>query len=215
LKGKRRPTESIPILNPEEIKEVIDRASCPRDQCLVALLYLTGRRINEILPLRSSDFIIEKDEVSFTTFNEKSFRMDKQGVFNVEREVDFKYKNYKGVVYYEKIRPMFLKSSKSGRILSHYVLDYLKSLQDDEYLFPPFKLGRDRPYISSTRAYQILRKLDERLWLHALRHIDFTRLAEVYKDDPVSLHRLTFHRQFESTLNYIQVRKTKDRLKKL
>jgi len=197
---KRRKSEQVIILSPEEIDEICRRAKTPRDACLIALLYLSGRRINEVLPLQKKHFTIRGNLVFFETFNEKSYRLKPQGDFQIPRQV--KFKNYEGTVYYQSITPFFSLTSKSGRILGHYVMNYLRELDSEDYLFKPSKNSK-KPHINMHRAYQILRELDDRLWLHALRHMRFTLLAKVYREDPISMHRLTFHRKFESTLEYI------------
>jgi len=212
MQKKRRDSKTIPILSSEEIDEICKKAKSARDSCLIALLYLSGRRISEVLPLQKKDFKMVGNSVYFTTFNEKSYRKVKKGEFQIPRYV--KFKDYEGIVYYEKITPRFLKTSVSGRILAHYILDYLEGLKPNDYLFKPHRRIREseRPYISRNRAYQILKELDERLWLHALRHIAFTRLAQIYRDDPERMHRVTFHRQFKSTLEYIHREEEEDRL---
>lgn len=222
----RRSTSEIPILEPEEVGEILERAEHPRDACLVALLYLMGRRIGEVLPLRKADFTLSDPRViTVKTFNEKSFRRKRTSRFNVEKHDDYIYveKFSDGTKtrtpyttrYYEAIEPSYNRGGVSGAILSHYVEKHLEVLEDTDYLFPPHRRS-PRDFINQPRAYQILRALDERLWLHALRHMDFTRMARLYKDDPVAMHRLTFHKQFESTLEYIHTEEDKgDRLAKL
>lgn len=215
MKQDRRNAETIPILSPASVGEICEKAESPRDACLVALLYMSGRRIGEVLGLRKTDFLRVGNIMYFTTFNEKSWRKKKTGDFQVEKHVQFK--DYDGIVYYEKITPKFSLTSPSGKKLGHYVVDYLDSLEDNGYLFPAFKRVRhvSRPHIGRVRAYQIVRSLDERLWLHAFRHINFTRMATVYRDDPMSMHRLTFHKQFKSTEGYIHKKETEERLEKM
>ena len=219
----RRPSTEVPILPSEEIAEICSRANNQRDACLVALLYLTGRRIEEVLPLRKQDFNVARPNfkieesdyiVSFTTRNEKSWRREKQGKFNIPIVRKDKATGEDGVFYYEKIEPSFSLLSPSGKILGPYVMNHLDSIYPHSYLFPPYKAsGGD--HINQPRAYQIIRKLDERLWLHAMRHLAFTRWAEVYKANPTSMHELTFHKQFESTLKYIHDLEKKSRQREI
>lgn len=218
----RRSTSEIPILNPEEINGILRQAIYPRDSCLVALLYLTGRRIGEILPLRKQDFNVSSlDQVTFKTFNEKSFRMKRKPPYTVEKHGDYVYKDKATkketrytTRFYEAIEPQYSTRGPSGLLLDHYVKQHLFKLGAEDYLFPPYRSSAG-DHINQPRAYQIIRALDERLWLHAVRHIDFTRMAEVYRDDPVAMHRITFHKRFESTLNYIKNLEKGDKLKRL
>ncbi len=217
----RRSASEIPILEPEELDQILLKAEYPRDACLVATPYLSGRRIGEVLPLRKRDFTLTNPSlITFKTFNEKSFRQRKTGKFTIPKTGNFKLKKKDGTIinydtrFYESIKPQWSKEGPSGRLLSHYVENYLDTLSDEDYLFPPYR-SSSRDYINQPRAYQILRALDERLWLHALRNINFTRMARVYKEDPVAMHRLTFHKRFESTLNYIQEEKKENKLAKL
>ena len=209
----RRSTSEIPILEPEEVDQILKKAAHPRDACLVATPYLSGRRIGEVLPLRKLDFTLTQPSlITYKTFNEKSFRRKRTSKYSIEKHGSYFYveKFSDGTKtkipyttrWYESIEPGWSRDGPSGKLLSHYVEDYLKELGEEDYLFPPYRRS-PRDYINQPRAYQILRALDERLWLHALRHIDFTRMARVYKEDPVAMHRLTFHKRFESTLGYI------------
>jgi len=206
-RATRRSSAEIPILEPAEMDGILQGAGCSRDSCLGALLYLTGRRIGEVLPLRRGDFTYRGYSVSFRTFNEKSFRATRRSPFVIQRpECPERF--------YEAIEPQYSAEGPSGVLLDHYVKGHLYGLKPGDYVFSP-RASSSKPYISQPRAYQIIRGLDDRLWLHALRNINFTRLAEVYSDDPVSMHRLTFHKRFESTLIYVKKRDTADRLKRV
>jgi integrase len=211
----RRNSNEIPILEPQEVTTILERSECSRDACLVAILYLSGRRIQEILTLRKRDFILSNPErVTFKTFNEKVFRLERKGRFTYPIEGKF---SRKGVSYttrwYEMIQPQYSPNGLSGKLLHPYVIAHLDQLKDEDYLFAP-KSHSDRPYINQSRAYDILRKMDDRLWLHAFRHMTFTRLARLYKDNPLGLHSLTFHKRFDSTIGYIQDVEKGDKLAK-
>ena len=219
----RRSTTEIPILEPEEVDQILSKSVCSRDACLVALLYLIGRRIGEVVPLRLGDFVTSNPRViTVKTFNEKSFRQTRVGRYNVIKHGNYKMKKKDGTIvnydtrYYEAIEPSFSTQGPSGKRLGHYVTNYLFLLKYDggDYLFPPYRRS-SRDYINQPRAYQIIRALDERLWLHAMRHMDFTRMARVYRKNPVAMHRLTFHKRFESTLEYIKEEEKGDKLAKL
>ena len=67
----RRPTRSVRStqkhwqppegLFPDDVKAVIDAASCERDGLLLRVLWATGARISEVLALRSID--VQRDHV--------------------------------------------------------------------------------------------------------------------------------------------------------
>jgi integrase len=223
----RRPASDIVIMTPEEIAKICSRAKQPRDACLLALMYMSGRRIGELLPLQKRDFNFTRPKfnlsenkfiVSFTTFNEKSWRSEKQSTFSIVRLVN-NYVDKKRcyvIRWYEKIEPKFSTQGPSGLVLWKFIRDYVGStaLQNENYIFAP-ESHSEGEHINQPRAYNIIRGLDERLWLHATRHMCFTRMAEQFKDDPKEMHSLTFHRRFESTLIYIKTVGAEDKLAKL
>jgi len=203
--AKRRKKSEIPRLDSEDILKIIEKAKRQRDKCLIALLFLSGRRIQEVLSLRKQDFNFNTPQMlSFTTFNEKSYRQKSTGEYNIPMRGK----------YYEQIEPKFSLEGPSGSRLSPFITAHLEQLDLTEYLFAPLRVRNNRTNINRFRAYQILRELDERLWLHALRHLRFTSLARVYRDNPVAMHSLTFHKQFESTLGYIRPLEVEERLSK-
>lgn len=213
----RRSVRLIPPISPLELRNIILRLNRPRDRCLIALLYLSGRRIGEILPLQKRDFDFSQSGfLSFRTFNEKTFRVNKTRDYRYERVNPNKANRVlHPIVYYQEIYPKFALDSPSGKALAEFVLDYLATLRDEDYLFAPERVFYDRKYINIHRAYQILREADERLWLHALRHLRFTAYGRAYRDDPLAMHPLTFHRRFESTLTYIRPAQTDERLRQI
>jgi integrase len=225
----RRPASDIVIMTPEEIAKICRRAKQPRDACLLALMYMSGRRIGELLPLQKKNFNVanprfilseNKFVVSFTTFNEKSWRSKKQSTFSIERPVDNFYMKDEHKIrcyvirWYEKIEPKFSTQGPSGLALWHFIDTYLNELGNEDYLFAPDSHS-EREFINQPRAYNIIKGMDERLWLHATRHMCFTRMAELFKDDPKEMHVLTFHKRFESTLKYIKTVSAEDKLANL
>ena len=140
-RNTRRKPALLPILEPEDIDEICAKASVPRDACLIALLYLSGRRVEEILGLKAGDFFTsDTGIVSFTTFNEKSYRSEHNPPFTIKRKGRF----------YEAIRPRFSTRSPSGLILGHYVVDHVAGLDPGDYVFAQRRLSRvvDRPFIT-------------------------------------------------------------------
>lgn len=188
---KRRKVEDTKPLTWETIAPRLWNISEPRDSRLIALLYLSGRRVTEILHLTKSDLRIDENRVSFETFNEKVYRRKPSGNYQIERDGK----------YYERIRPHWRTDTDSGKVLTPFVLDNLGSLADKGYLF--YKL-RGVGHIHYQMAYRIVRFYFPEVWPHLLRHERFTEAARIYKSDPVAMHRFTFHKRFESTLGYIR-----------
>lgn len=190
--SKRRKIEDVQPINLEDVSlKLLDLSE--RDACLVALLYLSGRRITEILGLKKKDFKIENKRISFETFNEKVYRQKPSGQYQVLM---------KGR-YYEKIRPHWRMDVTYGKTLSVFITKRLGSLADNDYLFQ-HEQGRDAKHIKRGMAYKIVRFYFPDTWLHLFRHERFTEIAKVYRTDPVATHRYTFHKRFESTLQYIR-----------
>lgn len=190
---KRRKVEDTEQLSISELVESIERVEEPRDQALIALLYLSGRRIREILRLQKQDFHLEENRISFDTFNEKVYRSKRSGDFTIQR----------GERFYQRIRPHWRTDTESGNALSKFVVATLGSLEDPEdYLFQ--KLRGKGPITDRSTAYKIIRRYLPNAWPHLLRHDRFTEVARIYKDDPVAMHRFTYHKRFESTLQYIR-----------
>jgi integrase len=181
----------------------------PRDSCLVALLYLSGRRIGEVLELKKKDFKVEHNRISFETFNEKVFRQKQTGAYTILREglhytVDPKTRERTeyNQAYYEKIRPHFRTDNPHGRMLSEFITNRLSSLSDNDFLFQKQR-GEAKP-IGYSMAYAIVRFYFPGIWPHLLRHERFTEIFRVYKDDLMGAHEFTFHKRFESNRPYIR-----------
>lgn len=192
---KRRSAKNLEIKPPEYISDICLRSEHTRDSCLISLLYLSGRRINEVLHLKKKDIVFTGNFLSFETFNEKCFRSKPQGYYSIFR------KNR----YYEKIHCDFSTTSEAYHILSPFILEHIKDLDDDEYIFKKF---RGKGYIGSTMGYKIIRFLCPEIWPHWLRHQRFSAVTEQLKDLPTadliySLKEFTKHHRTDSTLAYI------------
>ncbi len=194
---------AIQLPSIEFLERICYKAKNMRDSCLVALLFLSGRRIGEVLELKLKDFIIRTEEISFTTFNEKTFRSYPTGKYLIQR----------GLKFYEVINPTFPTVGPSGEALSPFILKHLESLTLEDYVF--YHTDNKQQHIGRSMAYRILISLEPNIWLHWLRHERFTQLAKVYKDDPLPMHDFTFHKRFETTLGYIRKVRTNEKLKEI
>ena len=190
--SKRRQVDSVQPLTWTKIENQLTVIDDPRAQCLIALLYLSGRRINEVLHLQKKDFKVEPNRISFETFNEKVYRKKPTGDFQIPRNGR----------YYERIHPHWRTDTDSGESLTVFLIQTLDSLpKPTDYLFPRLKgVG----HIHCNMAYKIVRFYFPDAWPHLFRHERFTEVAKAYQQDPVAMHRFTFHKRFESTLQYIR-----------
>lgn len=201
----------MPFRNPENLepitldclKDICDRAKESRESCLFSLLYLSGRRLSEVLELQKKDILLNNSWITFYTFNAKNFR----------REQTSQYSILRGERFYERIRVTFTTESDTGKTLSPYILKHLDSIQPDDYLFH-HRLSKKR-HIGARSAELIMHSLEPKLWAHALRHLRFTQVAEAYQDDPLAMHSFTHHHSFASTERYLIGLKNRQRLTKV
>lgn len=204
--SKRRKIEDVkPLTVPHLVNKLKEMNT--RNACLIALLYLSGRRINEVLHLRKEDIKIENNRISFVTFNQKDYRSKQTSDYTIKRYVkrrNFKgrkSKAYEGFLFYRRIIPHFRTDSESGEQLTIFILNRYGYLTDKDYLFKSFR--SDKP-ISYNMAYKIFIKYFPNYWPHILRHERFTEIYRVYHDDIMKFHRDTFHKRFESSLVYVR-----------
>jgi len=214
----RRSAKETSIKTLAYLNQKLSVVTEPRDACLVALLYLSGRRIGEVLELKKRDFTYLGKHLSFKTLNEKVYRQKPQSEFTFHVEGVFfradpktKEKIEYHDRYYQEIHPEFSLTSPSGKLLGHYVTDYLEKLDDMSYVFKHLR-GGGVDHIRYSMGLLIVRYILPDLWPHFLRHNRFTHLAQAFKDDPFALHRVTFHKRMESTMEYVHEEKTSQRL---
>lgn len=204
--SKRRKIETIKPLTVTHLENKLKDMN-NRNACLIALLYLSGRRVNEVLHLKKSDFKIEDNRISFETFNLKDYRMKQTSDYTIKRYVkrrNFKgrkSKAYEGSLFYRRIRPHFRTDSESGSLLTIFILKRLGYLSQKDYVFKSF---RGKNPISYNTVYKIFRKTFPNYWPHVLRHERFTLVFKIYHDDIMTAHRFTFHKRFESNLPYLR-----------
>lgn len=205
--SKRRRVDDVKLLAVENLALTLDGIESDRDACLIALLYLSGRRVGEVLDLKKNVFHVEEKRISFETFNEKVYRSTRTGNFQIVKdEIAISEGVNPGTKprFYERIRPHWRTDIGSGILLTKFVTKRLDSLDENSYLFQRVRQGSEQAPIGRSQAYRIITFYFPDYWPHLLRHDRFTEIAQVYKDDPVSMHRYTFHKRFESTLEYIR-----------
>lgn len=201
--GKRRNSKKIVPVTLEYLVQICKKAKHTRDGCLVALLYLSGRRISEVLPLKKMNMVQVSGTLRFITFNMKAYRNKRVGDYKIKR----------GEKYHERIICAFSLESESGKMLGPYILEHLETLFEEAYIFHHHR--NYKRHITRQRAWQIVTKLDPDVWLHWFRHQRFTQVSKVYMEDPIAMHKFTHHKRFESTLHYIHEAKAKKKLKEI
>jgi integrase len=102
-----------------------------RDRALASLTYLLGGRISEILRLKKSQFIVERDRVVV-----RGIQLSKSRYKNRPRREQFREEAW-----------LPLRGERSG--LTELVLSYLRLLGDNDLLFP----------FSRQRAWQVINSL--------------------------------------------------------
>ncbi|MCK4478378.1 tyrosine-type recombinase/integrase [Candidatus Bathyarchaeota archaeon] len=149
---------------------------CERDRALIAILFLTGARADEVVRLRKSMF----------TFDEAWIYGKMIPVVKSWRYVDSKKTRVEKQARGEKPRTKTLKKTREivfprREPLSEILIEWLDQVQD--YLFPS-KFHRHRKHLSPIRAYQIVCDLAERtgfdMWPHRLRSERASQLGSEY-----------------------------------
>jgi hypothetical protein len=161
--------------DPEEYRSHLVR----RDQALIAALFLTGGRVNEVVPLRRLGF-----EVTPESINVRGMQVLKRfKAVDVHTGPDGR-KTYttepvhvtRGVIPIEPTEP-----------LVPYLMKWVEKSSD--YLFP--SPAEHRNHISGTRAYQIVTDVGERIgeeiWPHWFRS---QRASQLVVDYGFNIHEL-------------------------
>ena len=166
-----------------------------RNKALIALLYLSARRISEIVG------------------RTKKLPNGDLDVWEGVTLEDFRF----GEVENEKIMRMRIRVLKRGRVakglkvvmdyvdirlsdpLSKYIIDWLNYCKQNDYN-KPFDLTRQR-------VWQILHELDPNIWTHWFRHQRLTHLSDVM--DPFELKDFAKFARLETALNYVHKSPTK------
>jgi len=137
----------------EEVEDMISRADNERDRALIAMLYITGARISEVLRLKRKDIEIGEKEVRITI-------------------TPLKIRS-KGPLIFVHTLPIPL----TAPFVEH-IVSYVSKIQDgEEFLFCGYKKPMTR-----VRAWQIIKKLNQDTFPHFFRHTRASKLAEAGAD---------------------------------
>ncbi|MDH5448428.1 MAG: site-specific integrase [Candidatus Bathyarchaeota archaeon] len=149
---------------------------CQRDRALVAILFLTGCRAEEVARLRKSMFSFDEEWIygkgipvvkSWRYIDNKKTREEKQARGEKPRTKSL-----------QKTREIVFPRREP---LSELLIEWLDQVQD--YLFPS-KFHRHRKHLSPIRAYQIVTDLAKRtgfdMWPHRIRSERASQLGSEY-----------------------------------
>lgn len=144
-----RKTVTVTDVDPKRVYEAISKLDHPRNKALIAMIYLTGARISEVLALKPEDITVEGEFMVVTLRTKKKRR---------------------GVL----IRKVPV-SLRENRELVTVFADWFKWVRQDQ---PIFYSERDpaKP-IGQIWAWKILKRACPDMWLHLLRHIRLSELA--------------------------------------
>jgi len=136
----------------DEVAEMISKAQSQRDRVLIALLYLTGARVSEVLSLRKKDIIVEENMIRI--------------------RMPARKRRERGPLIFRHILPI----SKTAPFIEE-VLIYIQKLDDDNHLFSGYKSPMTR-----VRAWQIIKELNQNTFPHFFRHTRLSKLSEAGAD---------------------------------
>jgi integrase len=201
--GLRRKVKWIPTS--QELENICQGVE-DRTAFIITFLYLSGRRVSEVLQLKRKDIYLSNNILSFNTFNEKSWSMIKSGPYTISLPS-------RPNLFYENIEVEFNLNSDIGKLFAPFILDHLKTLEPENYIIS--HLLTKQEHLSRSMISKLLLKAHPDLWPHLLRHTRFTHSAIILHDDPIALNSFTHHRRFANTLVYIHRADIKKQIMKL
>ena len=158
-------TKRDDILRPKEVEEMLKSATLePWLQCLVALLWLFGKRISEIIKLQRKDLWIEDNYLYVR--------------FTVSKKASRKALA---------VPKPFLKRKTVKHPYVKYVISYLQEIKKEEaYVFASQRSSYG--YISRQHAYNKIKELNPKAWCHLFRESLATSMAEHGATEEELLH---------------------------
>jgi integrase len=151
------------IIEREDVIRLIELADTPQKKCLIALMFLSGGRINEVLPIRKRSFQIkELDGIEYLIVRMRILK--KRG----------------GKILYRKI-PLPLSEQ-----LVPYITNYIEPLKNDDRLFHGWYERKALRLLKS-----LGRLIGRDVWNHLLRHCRLSELSEELDFDSLDLMRWT------------------------
>lgn len=146
IKLKREP------MSKDEVAQMIEHATCARDKALIAVLYISGARISEVLNMLREDV---KWDDNYLYLRIRPLK---------RRDV--------GPLLKPNILPIGITAP-----FAQYIIDWVKTRKEGEHLFPGYKQKMSR-----VRAWQIIKMLNPNTFPHFFRHTRASKLAEAGAD---------------------------------
>lgn len=137
------------IMSPEEVGEMIKKADRARDECLIAVHYLTGARVSEIIELKREHITITDEELTIR------FKARKKRTYGPLLKTD---------------KLIFSRDAPFTDRISDYLLE--NNFNDDDYIFP----GRGE-HLTRQRVWQIIKGLNPQTSSHFFRHTRLNKLS--------------------------------------
>lgn len=208
----------------KELDTMLSSADRKQTKALIAIAYLSGARISELLLLRPKDVSFKDDDITvrFSTLKRSKFLVkcrkcragsktrlshynDKWiricGRCGAKREVDIeqeKLERSKKTKPYTETRILtFKRHNKYVQIFEDYVVWTLKLELDDEVKL--FTLSRQL-------ANYYIKKLNENVSPHAFRHSRFQKLADLGAN-PIQLKAFGGWKKMETVMKYVEASK--------
>lgn len=147
------------ILSEDEVEQFINKAKTPRDKCLIALLYLLGARVSEILLIKRRHIAYNKDE----------------GLLYFDMGI---LKRRKSVLPYRHKIPI----NAHARFVP-YIIEYINRITDGDRLLFRSPVKDENVPMHRTTAWKIVSKASSienkpSAWCHLFRHTRATMLKE-------------------------------------
>jgi len=141
------------IVEPDEVREMMEKMDRTRDRCLLALHYLSGARVSEIIELERQDIVIDDERLTVRFSRRK--KKNSQGPL---RKRSF--------IVFPRDAPF------AGNIIK-----YLErfGFSSGDFIFPSPAGG----HLSRQRVWQILNEVNEDVSSHFFRH---TRLSRLWRE---------------------------------
>lgn len=170
-------TKRDDILRPKEVEEMFSNANENWLKCLIALLWIFGKRISEIICLRKQHFSIDENYLSVRFKVLKRREKEKSGV-----------------------PPRFVKRIRIDHPYTKYITDYISKIQSG-FVFSSVRSSSG--HISRQHAYNKIKAVNPEAWCHLFRESLATIMAEKGATEEELLHWFDWS-GFQSAHKYVK-----------